>query len=558
MGKKVLIVGGVAGGASAAARMRRLDETAQIILFERGEYISYANCGLPYFVGGVIADRDALLLQTPEDMRGRYRIDVRVQHEVKAIHRDTQTVDVLDIQRGTVYSESYDALVLAPGSSPLLPPIPGRESDRVLSLWTVPDTDRIRAVIKEKNVKSAVVVGGGFIGLEMAENLRHLRLKVSVVEMLNQVMAPFDYEMAQLMHQQLTAHGVDLTLDDGVDSFTDTGSGVIVRLKSGKEIATDLVILSIGVRPNGELAKAAGLNMNARGGIITDDHMRTSDPAIYAVGDAVEVTDFVTGQPTMIPLAGPANKQGRIAADNIAGGDVTYKGTQGAAIVKLFDLTAASLGTNEKALTKGGRTKGTDYDVVTLAQNSHAIYYPGASPLTIKLIFSLPDARILGAQIVGWGGVDKRIDTLSVAMRLGATAVDLKDLEMAYAPPYSSAKDPVNMLGFMAENVLTGKVRFAAWDALDTPDDNRILLDVREGEECAAYAIPDSLNIPLGQLRANMHTLDRSKEIIVLCAIGVRAYNASRLLMNEGFQDVKLYPGGTTFYSSTHYEELET
>ena len=558
MGKKVLIVGGVAGGASTAARLRRLSETDEIILFERGEYISYANCGLPYHVGDVIKSRDALLLQTPAGMEKKFRMQVRIRQEVTAIDRANKTVTVKKVQTGETYQESYDTLVLATGSSPLLPPIPGRESSRVMTLWTVPDTDRIRAFIKEHNAKRAVVVGGGFIGLEMAENLHHAGLSVTIAEMLPQVMTPLDFEMAQLLHENLAGNGVNLCLNDGVASFADTGDGVTVRLKSGKEIAADLVILAIGVRPNSGLAKDAGLTVSTAGGIVVDETMRTSDPSIFAVGDAVEIEDFINKGRTMIPLAGPANRQGRVAADNIAGGDARYNGTQGTAIAKVFDLTCASTGVSEKVLKKQGLTKGKEYETLTITQNSHAGYYPGATPLTLKLLFSKDGKKIFGAQIVGRDGVDKRIDVIATVMRLNGTVLDLKELELAYAPPYSSAKDPVNMAGFVAENILTGKAAFAEWDALDGGDaSNRIVLDVREEAERIVYAVPGSVHIPLGELRNNLSKLDSKKEIIVFCAIGVRAYNAARILQENGFQNVKVYPGGTKFYGSTHYEKRE-
>ena len=556
MGKKVLIVGGVAGGASCAARLRRLDEEAEIIVFERGEYVSYANCGLPYHVGDVIKQRNALILVQPEAMRAKYNTDVRTKQEVTAIDRAKKTVTVKRQETGETYTESYDTLVLSTGSSPVRPPIPGIDSSRIMTLWTVPDTDRIRAFIREKNVKSAVVVGGGFIGLEMAENLHEIGIHVSIVEMLSQVMAPMDFEMAQLLHEHIEQKGVALHLNDGVAAFENTDEKVTVTLKSGKKIPAELVILSIGVRPNGELAKAAGLDMNARGGIVVSDMMKTSDPDIYAVGDVIEVEDFMDKSRTMIPLAGPANKQGRIAADNIAGGSERYEGTQGTAIAKVFDMAAASTGTNEKTLIKNGLIKGKDYETLIIMQNSHASYYPGAVPMNIKLIFSLDGKKIFGAQIVGGSAVDKRIDTIAVAIRLGATVHDLKTLEFAYAPPYSSAKDPVNMAGFVAENILNGRVAIAPWD-VDIKDTNILALDVREDIELQAFTLPVYQQIPLGQLRKRLGELDESKEIIIFCAMGVRAYNAARILMGNGFKNVKVYPSGTRFYQSMHYKESE-
>jgi NADPH-dependent 2,4-dienoyl-CoA reductase/sulfur reductase-like enzyme/peroxiredoxin family protein/TusA-related sulfurtransferase/rhodanese-related sulfurtransferase len=553
---KVVIVGGVAGGASCAARLRRLDENAEIVLLERGEYISYANCGLPYHVGDVIKSRNSLLLMTPEAMHKKFNVDVRVKNEVISINREKKNVAVKRLETGETYEESYDTLVLSTGSSPLRPPIPGIDSPRIKTLWTVPDTDEIRALVQEKSIKSAAVIGGGFIGLEMAENLRHAGLEISIVEMLDQVMAPLDYEMAQLLHENIAANGVHLHLGDGVSSFADDGSKVDITLKSGKTVTAELVILSIGVRPNGELAKAAGLDVNARGGIVTNEHLRTSDPSIYAVGDVAEVEDFIFGGRTMVPLAGPANKQGRIAADNIAGGDEIYKGTQGTSVAKVFDLTAASTGANEKTLAKRGMVVDKDYKSIIITQNSHAGYYPGAVPMTLKLLFSPDGKKIFGAQIVGRGGVDKRIDTIAVTMRLGGGVSDLKQLELAYAPPYSSAKDPVNMAGFVAENLLTGKVRFADWDVAEK-DKNAVLLDVREDAELLAFSLPNAVHIPLGQLRGRLSELDVSKRYVVFCAIGVRGYNAARILTQHGFGDVMVYPGGTRFYQSTHYKNSD-
>lgn len=556
MSKKVLIIGGVAGGASCAARLRRLDEEAEIILLERGEYISYANCGLPYRTGGVIKSKEALLLQTPEAMKKKYRVDVRVKNEALRIRPDEKQVAVKDLSSGKEYTETYDVLVIATGSSPLRPPIPGIDSDKILTLWTVPDTERILSVIHEKGARSVAVIGGGFIGLEMADNLKHAGLEVSIVEMLNQVMAPLDFEMAQLLHENIEQNGVHLHLGDGVDSFRDTEDGVEIALKSGSKITSDFVLLSIGIRPNGQLAKEAGLKMNSRGGIVVDNHLRTSDPDIYAVGDAADVEDFVFGDRTMIPLAGPANKQGRIAADNIAGADEVYEGSQGSSVAGVFDLTAASTGANEKSLQKRGLVRGKDYESIIITQNSHAAYYPGAVPLTLKLIFSTDGRKIFGAQIVGREGADKRIDTIAAVMRMKGGIEDLKKLELSYAPPYSSAKDPVNMAGFTAGNVLSGLLHFASWDSVEK-DTGAILLDVREDAERMAFSLPGAVAIPLGELRSRISELDPEKEIITFCAIGVRSYNAARILMNHGFRDVRLYPGGTRFYRSVHYKEFK-
>lgn len=550
--RKTVIIGGVAGGASCAARLRRLDETAEIVLLERGEYISYANCGLPYHVGDVIKSRSALLLQTPEAMRQKFRVDVRVKNEAVSINREKKTVSVKRTDSGEVYEESYDTLVLSTGSSPLRPPIPGIDSPRIKTLWTIPDTDDIRALVQKQGIKTAAVIGGGFIGLEMAENLRHVGLTVSIIEMLDQVMAPLDYEMAQLLQQNITENGVGLYLGDGVASFSDNGGEVVITLKSGKTVAAELVLLAIGVRPNSELAKAAGLALNARSGIVVDEYLRTSDPSIYAVGDVIEVTDLLFKGRTMIPLAGPANKQGRIAADNIVGGHEMYRGTQGTSVAKVFDLTAASTGANEKTLVKRGLQKGTDFQSILITQNSHAGYYPGAVPMVLKLLFSMDGKKLFGAQIVGRDGVDKRIDTIAVTIRLGGGVTELKELELAYAPPYSSAKDPVNMAGFVAENVLNSLVRFSTWDVVES-DPDAVLLDVREDAELLAFSLPNAKHIPLGQLRTRLHELDKDRRIVVFCAIGVRSYNAARILMQNGFADVLLYPGGTRFYQSTHY-----
>ena len=552
---KTLIIGGVAGGASCAARLRRLDETAEIIVLERGPYISYANCGLPYHIGNVIRSRDALLVTTKEQMETRFNIDVRPMNEAVKIDRKNKCVEVRNNETGETYTESYDTLVLATGSSPLRPRIPGIDNDKIKTLWTVPDTDAMRAEVYDKGIQTAVVVGGGFIGLETAENLNEAGVKVTIVEAADQVMAPLDYEMAQMLQDNIVRNGVELRVGDAVDSFEDKGNTVRVVLASGAAVEAELVVLSIGVRANSKLAADAGLALNPRGGIVVDDHMRTEDPSIYAVGDAVEVTDVVSGQPTMVPLAGPANKQGRIAANNIAGGNDRYEGTQGSSVAKVFDLTAASTGANEKTLARQGKEKGKDYEVIYVTQNSHAGYYPGAKPMTIKLLFTKDGGKILGAQIVGFDGVDKRIDTIGVALRLGAGVDALTNLELAYAPPYSSAKDPVNMAGFTAENLLNGMLAFAPWNVEEALPD-AVLLDVREAAENMVFAVPNAVNIPLGQLRDRLGELDKSKTIVVFCAVGVRAYNANRILRANGFENVLVYPGGTRFYMTTHYKEL--
>lgn len=555
MGKTV-IIGGVAAGASAAARLRRLKENEEIILLERGEYISYANCGLPYHVGNVIENRSDLLVTKKEMMESRYAIDVRINSEVTSINRDSKSVHVVT-KDGQEYDESYDNLVIATGSSPVRPAISGIDSPKVKTLWTVPDTDEIKAYIKENSVKSATVIGGGFIGLEMAESLHGLGIDVTIVEASNQVMAPVDYEMALLLNENIRDNGVKLIVNDGVDSFEDTSEGIKVKLSSGKTVLSELVILSIGVKPNSKLAADAGLALNEKGGIIVDSHMRTEDESIYAAGDVVEVEDFIFKDKTMVPLAGPANKQGRIVADNIAGLDSTYTGTQGSSVVKVFDLNVATTGANEKSLVRRGLVRDKDYTSVILTQNSHAGYYPGAKPMIIKLLFSIDGKKIYGGQIVGKDGVDKRIDTLGTAIRFGATVKDLTNLELAYAPPFSSGKDPINMAGFVAENVVNGLVKQAVWNEADI-DKESVILDVREQAELDVFAIDGAVNIPLGQLRKRINELDKNKKYIVLCAIGVRAYNAYRILAQNGFENIKLYPAGVRFYSSTHrnFEEV--
>ena len=554
--RKTVIIGGVAGGASCAARLRRLDADREIVILERGPYISYANCGLPYHVGDVIKNRSALLLMTPERMWERFRIDVRVQNEVTKIDRVKKTVTVRKTETGETYEQPYDDLVIATGSSPLRPRIPGIDTPRIKTLWTVPDTDEIRAMVQSGTLRTAAVIGGGFIGLEMAENLHHAGLQVSLIEALDQVMAPVDFEMAQMLHENIRSHGVKLHLSDGVDSFKEQGEQVVVTLKSGTEVTADLVILSIGVRPNSALARDAGLKLNERGGIVVDQHMRTNDPSVYAVGDVIEVEDFVFKGRTMVPLAGPANKQGRIVADVLAGRDSSYQGTQGSSVAKVFDLTVASTGANEKTLKKRGMEKGRDYESLIITQNSHAGYYPGATPMTLKLLFAPDTGRIFGAQIVGREGVDKRIDTIGVTMRLGGTVSDLKDMELAYAPPYSSAKDPVNMVGYVAENIRTGLVKIAPYDAPAT-DPDAVLLDVREEAEVMAYAVPNAINISLGALRERLNELDPEKRIIVFCGIGVRAYTATRILDQNGFKNTEVYPGGVRLYQANYPEPEE-
>lgn len=550
---KTLIIGGVAGGATAAARLRRLDQDMEITIYERGNYISYANCGLPYYIGDVIKEREALLLQTPEAMKSKFNIDVFVSTEVTKINPDKKTIE-LKRADGSSFEDSYDNLIIATGSSPLRPPIPGIEGDNILSIWTVPDTDRIRAIVDQRKPKTAAVVGGGFIGLEMAENLHARGIQVSLIESLDQVMAPIDFEMAQILHENMVESGIDLRLKDKVEAFHNKGDKTEIALSSGNNLEVDLVILSIGVRPNSQLAKDAGLALNERGGIVVDKAMRTSHKDIWAVGDVIEVDQLTTGEKTMIPLAGPANKQGRIVANNIfasqGGGALEeYKGSLGTSIAQVFDYDVAAVGLNEKALMKKGMVRDKDFHRVIIRQKAHAGYYPDATFMALKLLFA-PDRTILGAQIVGQGGVDKRMDVIATAMNLGAKVDALKELELAYAPPYSSAKDPVNMLGFVAGNLLEGKVAFR------TPEEAKrgfeagdlIILDVREQEELDVWSIPGASHIPLGQLRDRAKELPRDKEIAVLCRIGVRAYNGARILMGQGFGKVSVIEGGADFY----------
>ncbi len=560
MAKKTVIIGGVAGGATTAARLRRRDESMQIIMIERGDYISYANCGLPYYIGDVIKSRDALLLQTPQAMMNKFDIEVRVSSEVTKIMPEEKKIEIKNKRTGEVYEETYDNLVLATGSSPLKPPIPGINSDNIFTLWTIPDTDQIKSYITEKKPKSAAVIGGGFIGLEMAENLHEEGLQVSVIEMQNQVMAPVDLEMANLVHENMKMNQVNLILGDGVKEFHHNNGSTKIELTSGAIVEADMIILSIGVRPNNELAKQAGITLNKKGGVVVDEYLRTSIPDIFAVGDVIEVDHFVTKERTMVPLAGPANKQARILADNLVGDKKKYNGTLGTAVAKVFDLNVASVGLNEKQLMAMGKVKNKDYFVALINQKSHAGYYPGATPLTLKMIFD-KEGRIFGGQIVGQDGVDKRIDTLATTMRLNGSIYDLEELELAYAPPFSSAKDPVNMLGFVAENILRGMVSFVDWNEVDSfmkdesKKDKYTILDVTEEMERMVFAIPGSYHIPVGQLHKRFEELDKNKQIIVYCTIGVRSYNAARILSQNGFERVAVLAGGTSFYKSMHYDK---
>lgn len=554
MSKKIVIIGGVAGGASTAARLRRLDETSQIIMFERGSYISYANCGLPYHIGNVIKERDSLLVTTPEAMSKKYNVDVRIDSEVITIDKENKKVQVKKVKTGETYEESYDTLVVSTGSSPLKPPIEGINSPGIFTLWTVPDTDEIKKFINERKPKNAVVIGGGFIGLEVAENLHAAGLEVTVAEAMDQVMAPVDYEMAQLVQNNMVSNNVNLILGDGVSKFKSESGKVTITLASGRALEADMVILSIGVRPNGQLAKDAGLEINQRGAIVVDKYLKTSDPNIYALGDVIEVEEYINKGRAMIALAGPANKQGRICANNIYGANEEYKGTQGTSVAKVFDVTVASTGANEKTLLRMGMVEGKDYLTATISQKSHAGYYPEASEMVLKLVFSADGKKIFGAQIVGEDGVDKRIDTIATTIRLGGSIYDLKELELAYAPPYSSAKDPVNMLGFVAENIIQNKVKLSKWNEINPEVKNDVtILDIREEAELMVLEIPNSINIPLGQLRKRLNELNKDDKIIVFCAVGVRSYNAARTLMENGFNNVSVYPAGTNFYKQVYY-----
>ena len=541
---KLVIVGGVAGGASAAARMRRLDEKAEIVLFERGDNVSFANCGMPYHVGGVITERDQLLVMPAQRFRGRLAVDLRLRHEVVAIDRAAHTVRVVNLLSGETFTESYAKLLLATGSSPLRPALPGVDDTDVLTLWTMSDMDAIK-LRAEGDLKRAVVVGGGFIGLEAAENLRHYGVAVTLVELLPQVLPTLDPEMAQPLQAELKENGIELRLGTSVEGFERTAENkLVVHVSGGEALEADLVVLSVGVRPNAELARAAGLRVGARGGIVTDGTMRTDDPDIYAVGDAVQVTDPVLGVPTQVPLAGPANRQGRLAADAIAGRDVTpYRGTWGTSIVKVCRLTAASVGASEKALKRAGVA----YEKIYIYPHSHATYYPGAQQMCLKLIFTR-EGKMLGAQVVGGEGVDKRIDVLATAMQAGLGVADLERLELAYAPPYSSAKDPVNFAGYVAGNVLSGDTVPVHADALPA---DACLLDVREPSECERGLIPGAVAIPLGQLRKRLGELPQDRLIVTYCAVGMRGYLAERILRANGFKAGNL-SGGIAAWKAFH------
>lgn len=552
---KVVIVGGVAGGATAAARLRRLDETAEIVVFERSGFVSYANCGLPYYIGGVIEDQAELTLQTPESFYQRFRVEMKVRHEVTAIDRTAKTVTVRNLDTGDVFTESYDKLLLSPGAKPTQPALPGVELDRLFTLRTVEDTLRIHRFVEEQHPRSVVLAGGGFIGLELAENLRDRGLEVTIVQRPKQLMTPFDADMAALIHREVRAHGVRLALGHTVEGFAEADGGVQVLLKDEQPLQADMVILAIGVTPDSRLAADAGLELGLKGSILVNDRMQTSDPDIYAVGDAVQVNHFVTGQPALIALAGPANKQGRIAADNIAGGDSRYKGSQGSSVLKIFSLTAAATGLNEGA----ARRAGLDTEAVVLSPMNRAGYYPGGRVMTMKVLFEKGTGKLLGAQVVGSDGVDKRIDVLATAIRAGMTAADLTELDLAYAPPYSSAKDPVNMAGYMMENLLTGKVRqFRLEDLAALPRDGSVtLLDTRTPGEYRRGHADGFINLPLDELRERLGELDPAKPVYVMCQSGLRSYLACRILAQHGFTCYN-FAGGYRFYEAVTTDRCQS
>lgn len=532
MTKKIVIVGGVAGGASAAARLRRLDETSHIILFERGEHISFANCGLPYYIGEVIEEREKLLVQTVEGMSKRFNLDIRNLSEVTDINREKKSVSVTNLQTNETYEESYDVLILSPGAQPIAPPILGlAESNNVFTLRNIPDTDAIKGYVDQKQPDKAAVIGGGFIGLEMAENLAERGINVTLIEMANQVMAPLDYEMAAIVHNHLREKGVELILEDGVKSFAENGQ--IITLSSGKNVTTDMTIMSIGVKPENKLALDAGLTIGDRGGIHVNEFLQTNDKSIYAIGDVIEVTDYVSERPTMIPLAGPANHQGRIVANNIYGENEKYKGTLGTSVAKVFDLTVATTGNNEKSLKQQEK----EYDVLHIHPASHAGYYPNAHPISLKVIFNKKTGEIYGAQAVGVDGVDKRIDVIATAIVAKLSVFELADLELAYAPPYSSAKDPVNMAGYVASNIKENRLETVQWHEIDDiVKEGGILIDVRGPNGYAKGAIEGSIHIPLNDLRERMDEIPKDKIIYVTCRSGLDSYVATRILSENGYK----------------------
>ena len=543
---KVVIVGGVAGGATAAARIRRLDEQAEIVVFERSGYISYANCGLPYYIGDVITDPEELTLQTPESFFSRFRVDMKVRHEVTAIHPERKTVSVKNLETDEVFEESYDKLILSPGAKPTQPRLPGVGIDKLFTLRTVEDTFRIKEYINQNHPKSAVLAGGGFIGLELAENLRELGMDVTIVQRPKQLMNPFDADMASMIHSEMRKHGVKMALGYTVEGFEERNGGVDVLLKDNAPLHADMVVLAIGVTPDTALAREAGLELGIKGSIVVNDRMETSVPDIYAAGDAVQVKHYVTGEDALISLAGPANKQGRIIADNICGGDSRYLGSQGSSVIKVFDMTAATTGINET----NARKAGLDVDTVILSPMSHAGYYPGGKVMTMKVVFEKGTYRLLGAQIVGYDGVDKRIDVLATAIHAGLKATQLKDLDLAYAPPYSSAKDPVNMAGFMIDNISKGLKQWHLHDADKLPRDGSvILLDTRTAREYSSGHIEGFVNIPVDELRERLDEIEPGKPVYVICQSGLRSYIATRILEGYGYEAYN-FAGGFRFYDA--------
>ena len=549
---KVIIIGGVAGGASAAARIRRLDETAQIIVLERSNYVSYANCGLPYFIGGVIREQAELTLQTPQSFWERFHIDVRVRNEAVDIDVKSKTVAIRRLDTGEIYHEQYDKLLLSPGAKPVVPHLPGVTSDRIFSLRTVEDTLRIRKFIEEYKPATAVLVGGGFIGLEMAENLTAMGISVTVIQRSNQLFAPMDADMASFIHAQMRSHGVKLELEKTVTGFSSKGGKPVTMIKDSEPISSDMVLLGVGVEPDTALAEKAGLALGIRGAVAVNEYMETSVPDIYAVGDAVEVSHFVTGKKSLISLAGPANKQGRIAADNICGGNSMFKGTQGSSVIKIFEMTGAVTGINEKTAEAAGIV----YDKVVLSPVSHAAYYPGGQTMYMKVLYEKETLRLLGAQIAGYEGVDKRIDVIAAAIRAGMTADKLAELELAYAPPYSSAKDPVNMAGFMIENLKTEKVAQFHWNEVEKLkcDGSMTLIDVRTAEEFDSGHIKGFFNIPVDELREHIEEFDIKKPVYLVCQSGLRSYIACCILSQYGFECYNL-SGGYGFYSAVMHEK---
>lgn len=549
---KVVIVGGVAGGASAAARIRRLDEKAEIVVFEKSGYVSYANCGLPYYIGDVITDREELTLQTPESFWTRFRIRVKTSHQVTDIDPENKTVSVKNLLTGEAWEESYDKLILSPGARPTKPAVPGIDSDKIFTLRTVEDTFRIHEHVAETAPKNVVLAGGGYIGIEVAENLREKGIGVTIVQRPKQLMNTLDYDMATFVHTRLRKAGIELKLESGVTGFREEGGRIYTITKQGEEIPADMVLLAIGVTPDSDLAEKAGLARGIKGSIVVNDRMETSVPDIYAVGDAVQVKHFVSGNDAVIALAGPANKQGRIAADNICGGDSRYMGSMGSSIIKIFDLTVAGTGLTEKA----AEAAGIDHESIVLSPASHAGYYPGAKVMTMKVVYEKGTMRLLGAQIVGTEGVDKRIDVLATAIHAGVRADKLKDLDLAYAPPFSSAKDPVNMAGFMIENIETGKVKQFHWDEVaGLPRDGSVtLLDARTPGEYGRGHADGFINIPVDELRERMEEIDRAKPVYVMCQSGIRSYIGCRILTQNGY-DCFNFSGGYRFYAAVTREK---